>query len=191
MKIGIDLDDVLADTMPMLVMYHNDIYGTTLTKDDVWSYQFGDVLGISPEEAMKRIYGFERSTRLMDVVPLPGAKRVIDSLRKNHELSIITARDSEFTDITKHWIARYFQDIFSDVHFANHHSPVAIPRSKGDICQEFGMDMMIDDSFSNVVSCHGVCESTLLFDAPWNVNEKLLDGMQRVSSWDDIVEKIK
>jgi 5'(3')-deoxyribonucleotidase len=191
MKIGIDLDDVLADTMPVLVAYHNDMYGTTLTKDDVWSYRLWDVVGVSQEETLKRIYAFERSAKLMDIAPMPGAKRAIDSLRGKHELSIITARDSEFADITKHWMTRYFPDVFSEIHFANHHSPTATPRSKGDICREIGASVMIDDSFNNVLSCHNVCDDgVLLFDAPWNINEQLLDGMHRVSSWHDIVERI-
>lgn len=191
MKIGIDLDDVLADMMPVLLTYHNDVYGTTLTKDDIWSYRFWDVLQVSQEEAIKRVFDFERSSRMLTILPLPGAVQAVETLGDNHELSIITARDSEFAESTKHWLARHFPDVFSGIHFANHYSSTSTPRSKGDICKEIGIEVMIDDSFSNVVSCHGVCQSTLLFDAPWNVHEQLLDGMHRVASWHDIVEKIQ
>jgi uncharacterized HAD superfamily protein len=193
MKIGIDLDDVLADMVPMFTEYHNDIYGTTLTKDDVWSYKFWDVLNVSQEEAVKRVYAFERSSRLMDLKPIPGAKRAVDSLHeKNHDLCIVTARDSEFSDITRHWLAKHFPNVFSDIHFANHYSKVSTMKSKGDICREIGASMMIDDSFDNAVSCHGVCDDgVLLFDAPWNTNEQLPNGMNRVFSWDDVLEKIR
>jgi hypothetical protein len=191
MKIGIDLDDVLCDFATAFVVYHNDIYSTTLTKEDMWSYKFWDVLNISQEEAVKRVYDFQRTSRMMNIQPIPGAKRAVDSLRKNHGLSIITARDVEFDDITQHWLSRHFPDIFSDIHFANHYASTGDSRSKGDICKEIGVNMMIDDSFDNAISCHGVCDNgVLLFDAPWNANKQVPDGMHRVSSWYDILEKL-
>lgn len=192
MKIGIDLDDVLCDFATAFVAYHNDVYGTTLTKGDVWSYKFWDVLHISREEMIKRFYDFQQSPKMIHVPPIQGAKRAVDSLRENnYDLHIITARDAQFSDITNHWLSRYFPGIFSDIHFANHQSTVLKARSKGDICKEIGVSLMIDDSFDNAVSCHGVCDrGVLLFDAPWNVGKSLPEGMRRVFSWDDVLEKL-
>ncbi|MDD5084283.1 MAG: hypothetical protein PHT88_05155 [Candidatus Moranbacteria bacterium] len=192
MKIGIDLDDVLCDYATAFVKYHNDTYSTTLTKADIWSYNFWDVLNISREEAVKRVYAFGRSSKMMDIDPVPGAKRAVDSLlARNHELSLITARDADFSDITHHWLARHFPGVFSDIHFVNHYSTTTAPRSKGDVCREIGASMMIDDSFDNAISCHGVCGSgVLLFDAPWNANKELPVGVHRVFSWYDVLEKL-
>ena len=190
MKIGIDLDDVLGNMVPVFMRYHNDTYGTTLTKEDMWSYDFHKVLQISLEESIKRIYDFERSSKLMDIVPIQGAKEAVQQLANKHHLVVITARDDEFAQTTDHWIETHFPGMFSDIYFANHQSATSTPRNKGDICKEIGASLMIDDSFQNALSCYGVCDNVLLFDAPWNKHEKLLDGIHRVSSWEEILQKV-
>lgn len=191
MKIGIDLDDVLGDMVPVFVDYHNTIYGTALTKDNVWSYNFWDVLHISKEEAIKRVYEFQRSSRMMDIVPLDQSQHIVDMLRKDNELHIITARDNEFAPVTRRWLDVHFPNMFEDVHFTSHYSSQAPSETKGDVCKRVGAKVMIDDSFDNAVSCHRVCEGgVLLFDAPWNVNKQLLDRMHRVSSWHQVLEKL-
>ena len=54
MKIGIDLDDVVVDTLPSFVAFHNQRYGTTLRREDVTSYYIWEVgFGKTRQEAVK------------------------------------------------------------------------------------------------------------------------------------------
>ena len=56
MKIGIDLDQVLADLLPALIEFHNFTYGTVLTEKQFNSDKFWEVWGGTREEAIKKVY---------------------------------------------------------------------------------------------------------------------------------------
>lgn len=58
MLIRIDLDDVLADFINSLIRFHNQTYGTDLTKDQFHSYNFWEVWGGNREEAIQKVYKF-------------------------------------------------------------------------------------------------------------------------------------
>ena len=47
MKIGIDFDEVIADSVSLIVRMHNERYGTNLKKSDITSYKFEEVWGIT------------------------------------------------------------------------------------------------------------------------------------------------
>lgn len=51
MRIGIDLDDVLAEFLEALIAYHNERYGTTLRTEDFMVYRFWEVWGGTRDEA--------------------------------------------------------------------------------------------------------------------------------------------
>jgi len=43
MKIGIDLDEILAEFLTAAIQYHNNIYNTNFTKEQFHSYKFWEV----------------------------------------------------------------------------------------------------------------------------------------------------
>jgi uncharacterized HAD superfamily protein len=191
MRIGVDLDDVLADFVPALAVYHNEVYGTALTKESFWAYRFWDVLGITQEEAVKRVYDFLRSSQAKEIQSLQGSREAVEMLGREHELFVITARDESIAEMTMEWLTKHFVDLFSGVYFANHFSTTSVPKSKGDICNELGIDVVVDDSSENALDCVTADRRVLLFSAPWNANAQLAENIERVFAWEDILKKIR
>lgn len=188
MRIGIDLDDVLADFTPGLIAYHNEVYGTDFNLSDCRQYTHDKLWGVDIEEAVRRVVAFSHEY-LLGLHPTPGAKQAVDYLNKDHTLHIITARNEIFSDLTSQWIDIHFQGKFEGIHFVSHYTDKH--REKGDVCKELRIDMMIDDSFDNALSCAPVCESVFLFDKPWNAEYVLADNMKRVFTWDNVMQEIR
>ena len=92
MLIAVDLDDVLADTVNAVVSFHNETYGTTLTREDFISPHWEDVWGGTRAESVNKFLEFTRSPYFTDVSPIAGSQRAIASLKKSHELVIVTSR---------------------------------------------------------------------------------------------------
>lgn len=52
MKIGIDLDEVLADFMPQLLRYYNGKYKTNFTREQIKEYKFWNLWHCTKEQAI-------------------------------------------------------------------------------------------------------------------------------------------
>jgi uncharacterized HAD superfamily protein len=89
---GLDFDDVLMDFYPSLCLFHNENYGTSLSKEDVHSYYIQDIFGCTTEEAMERVWNFYHSTKHHDAKPVSGAMEALQVLEEEYDLHIITAR---------------------------------------------------------------------------------------------------
>ena len=44
MRIGIDVDEVLAGLLPAIISYHNETHDTSLTREDFKTFNFADVV---------------------------------------------------------------------------------------------------------------------------------------------------
>lgn len=190
MRIGIDFDDVLVDFVPAFLYYHNRLYGTDVSKDDVWSYHFWEVFDIPKDEMLRRIFSFLDSPESGAMRPIVGACKGVMAIGEEHELHIITGRQDRIAPMTSRLLLRHFGGAFSGVHFANHFSGDASHLSKGVICDRLGIDVLIDDSPANALESAAPGRKVLLLDAPWNGAVAETDSITRVRSWERIVSTI-
>ena len=190
MKIGIDIDGVLADIARFTVdygtkfRYDNNIY--TETKDD--EYNEAKALGLTYEQAelfwntYLELYATKYPARDF-------AAEVISKLRQNHEIYIITARNEDglppetygtMQNMVKKWLMdekiEYDKLIFTE-------------GSKLPYCMENGVDIMIEDAPFNVKDISAKIP-VLCFDNPYN---KTIEGnnITRVYGWYDILKEIE
>lgn len=191
MRIGIDLDEVLCDFLKGLVEFHNYVYRTSLSFDDFFSYEFWKVWGGDVESTKDKMFKFYETSFFDNLKPIKGAVEGVKKLSENHELFVITARQEIIKDKTKVWLDKYFGDVFEDVFVVNHLARSGVSRSKGDVCDELSIDVMIDDSFVYALDCVRSYRFVLLFDNPWNAREVLPEGIVRVKSWDECVSFIE
>ena len=186
MIIGFDLDDVILDFHGVLHPYHNQRFGTNFQKEHFTSWHVHEVWGCSKEDAADRILEFYESPEHWEAQPMEGAVEGVKNLKQFHDLHIITAKPEDLKERTLEWLDKHFPSVFSGVHFANHlgNGP---RRSKGEITNELGIEIFVEDSLKNAedVSSHGI--PVLLFDSPWNQAE-VEPPITRVRSWDEIVE---
>ena len=191
MIIGIDVDDVLADFMNSLIKYHNDRYNTDYSKEDFKSYNLWETLGGTEEETVGKIYDFYHTSHFDRIPPTEGSEKAVEALSKNNNLRVITSRPYDIHDQTLSWIDRYFLGKFEEAHFTNEWAGgIGKPTRKKDICLEYDVDILIEDSLAYAKECVGNGTSVFLMDRPWNRSEELSDKITRVYSWEDILDKV-
>jgi len=190
MKIGIDLDEVLADFTSAIIKFHNKTFNTSFQKDHLCIYEFWKIWGGTEKGMAREIDEFYKSHYFENIKPIPGSKIGVNVLSKKHDLKIITARQNYIADKTKKWLNNHFANKFSEIHFANHYSPIGKSIKKSEICLKLDIDLVIEDSLEYAKDCISVGKNVLLFDCPWNQSEKLPKNIKRVYSWKEIVESI-
>ncbi len=191
MKIGIDIDEVLARFLPAIIRYHNETYNTSLKKEDFKTYNLWESWGGTREESIGKINDFFKTDYFRKIKPISGAQEATRVLKDNNDLSIITSRKDEIAKETNYWVDKHFPNIFSGVHFAGHYfSNGKNSRTKGQICNSLDVDILIEDNFEYALECISPKRKVLLFDYPWNREIKLPQGIKRVHSWEEIIENI-
>jgi 5'(3')-deoxyribonucleotidase len=190
MKIGIDLDEVLVDFLPALLKYHNATYGTSLTREDFFTYHYWDIWGGTVEEAIKKVCDFHQTPYFKDLKPIAGTQEAIKRLKEGNELFIITSRQESIASATKAWIAEYFPDAFSDVFLTNQYSLSGDKKTKKEYCELLGIEVLIEDQLKYGLECLAPERKIFLLDCPWNKAKELPEGIKRVYSWQEIIESI-
>ncbi len=190
MKIGVDVDDVLANFMFPLVDYHNTTYGTNFVRDDFTSFNLRETWGGTPAEAIDKVFRFYDSPEFHHIEVVDGAIEALEILKKNHDLSVVTARPEILRTKTIDWIERHFPNTFSEIHIANKFSKTGPQLTKVEICNQNNIHLLIDDSIENALQCVNAERKILLLDRPWNQHPELPTNITRVFSWDEIIKNI-
>lgn len=189
--VGTDMDEVLADLVTPILDYHNLKYGTNLSREDVYSYNFWEVRGGTREQAIRKVCDFYRSEDFKHIKPVTGSQEVTKLLCERHKLVVITSRPNDIYDETMRWINQYFPDRFLEVHCTNQYTGMDSSKRKSDVCLELKVDVMIEDSLEHAKECASYGVRVLLLDCPWNQSNDLPPRITRVKSWEEILEKFK
>jgi uncharacterized HAD superfamily protein len=190
MHIGIDLDEVVVDTLGGIIKLHNEKYGTRFAHKDFASYHLQDTWGGTREEAIEKVDKFLKTDPLKHFNPVAGSITAIKTLKeRGHELYIITGRSNENSEHTETWLKHHFPKVFSGVHYVSFYSLTEKPRKKSEVCRELGIELIIDDNWDTAVDCAAQNIKVLLFDQQWN-RGKVPKNVERVHSWDEILKKL-
>ena len=192
MKIGIDIDEVLADFVNPLVEFHNGEYGTNLKRNDFKSFNLRETWGGTYEDDLRKVYEFFNSNFCGKIVPLKGSQEAINFLSKSNEMITISSRPNYIVDETKKWINNYYLRCFRDTRFTYQvKSNVGV--KKRAICLEEDIGVLIEDVLNNVISCSEVVDKVILFDAPWNQSNGLPKNVTRIKNqnWSEVLEVLK
>lgn len=188
--IGFDLDDIIFNFMGGLVQWHNDVHGTTHTREDYFSFDLHEVWKCDGETARDRVWDFYHSDHHHNVVPIEGSIETLKKIKEDYRLVIITARPQEMEVPIRAWLDQYFEGVFDDVIFTNHFHGVGEKRSKSSVCLELGVAVFVEDALHNAYDVVAIGIPVLLLDTPWN-QEEIAAPITRVYSWEDIAMKIK
>lgn len=189
MIIGIDIDNTITHTTEM-IMHYAEIYGREKglnTVPDLRYYYLEDALGWTTAEAdaffdqyLGRIYH--------EIKPKDQAVEILAELKKQHELILITSRNSKFPQVeeaTLNWLARnnisydrLILNATSNMHFF----------SKLTICQEHLVDVMIEDHYE-LVSEISPFLPVIMFEYPYNRHLQS-ENIIPVKHWNEVKEWI-
>jgi 5'(3')-deoxyribonucleotidase len=189
MKIGIDLDEVLSQTAKALIEFHNDTYGTNykIKKLNTFVWQ---IWSKTLSEAEEKISIFFKTLYFKKIKPVLGAREVLEKLKKNNKLFIITARSDDIKVETEKWVEKYYPKIFSQIYFTNKFSLDGTSLNKKIMCDNLGINILVEDNLENALGCVGPNRKIYLLDYPWNQTDKLPKDIIRVHSWKEIEKKI-
>jgi len=187
MKIGVDLDDVLSQSTPALIKFHNNTYGTSLKIKDLKTYIW-ETWSETLKEALQKIEDFHKTPYFKNIKPIKGAKEVLEKLKKNNEIYIITARGDDIKKATEKWVENHFPNTFSKIYFTDEFLQENAEVTKGTVCNSIGIDVFIEDNLEYALECAGPNRKVYLLDYPWNQTDELPEGVKRVYSWKEIGE---
>lgn len=192
MIIVIDIDDVLADSIPVFRKFLAETYDIKTTDAEVARLPYLGFMGGTKEEAAEKILAFNGSPYFFLNKPVPGAIEAISELSKDHTLKILTSRPLGIKEGTEDWLEKHFPSMFAEVHYNNaNHTKEYVPGDgthKGELLHSMGADIFIDDILDYVNGCPKDI-SAILLDRPWNQGV-LESNVTRARNWREILEVI-
>lgn len=198
--IAIDCDDVMVDTLPKIVEDYNAEYGTKLGLEHMYvdHNQITAAFGVSTgQEAVQRLHKmYQREGYYQSLKPIYGAVEAIAQLARQHELHVVTGRQSFLKSATQYTLDMYFPGMFTSVEHTNFYPDEnfkdAITRSKGEVCAQLRADILIDDHVAHGkdVLNHGVRQVLLFGDYPWNQSDEI-PGVTRCNTWIDVLRQVE
>ena len=191
--IAVDCDDVLVPTLGRTVELYNRKYGTNIQLKDFYTPVSMEIWGTDVEQvAVDRVGEFIRSDEFAQTPPEEDTIQSVAKLATMHELHLVTGRTSDLEPVTVAMLERYFPGCFTSIEHTNYfHQSKA--RSKGEVCQQIGADVLIDDHIvhGESVLAHGVERVIVFGNYPWNTSDTLVDGMVRCDNWNAVEEEIE
>jgi 5'(3')-deoxyribonucleotidase len=191
--IAIDIDDVLADNASGFVAFSNKIWGTNLKPED-YDEHWAKVWSVDIHEVEKRATEFHASNVFQTYAPIDSAVAVLNRLRIDFNLIIVTSRRLQVRKDTIEWVHIHYPGIFSDdvVHFAGIWDTIddqSIHRTKADVVESLEADYLIDDQLKHCLAVAESGRTALLFgDYSWNQMPQLPSGVVRAANWQAIEE---
>ena len=156
MRIGIDLDDTLCNTSETVQKYLKTYASTTkFSKLDIMNEK--DLTKEFFNSCLEKIYN--------EVELKPYAKEVIQRLReKRHTFYAITARSNTFVpsiknveEITQKWLEKQNIKVEKII-------TASYGEKKAEVCQEYQIDIMVDDDPYNIKAMHAFKINCILYD---------------------------
>ncbi|MGE5329172.1 MAG: 5' nucleotidase, NT5C type [Deltaproteobacteria bacterium] len=174
MRIGIDIDGVIVDTISTCAAAISDFIGYEITCEDV----------VFRYEEMCEVHDFWKKNAarvLCCTPPKEGVCEHINELLYKHELYFISSRGSQTLDESRIWFGKY--GLPKENLFFTSGNP------KAGLCKEFELDLFIEDSPKNAEEIADAGILVLLLDAFYNSNfEK--EGIVRCKNWEEIITRI-
>ncbi len=191
MNIALDLDEVIADTLSPLILFHNETFGTHLKKEYFLSYNWWEVWGGTKEQAIEKFFEFTKSKYFSKVLPIAESVPAIQYLSKNNNLYVITGRQQELLSVTTTWLNQYFPNTFKDIFITNHPqwSKGGNTKTKIEIIKQIGAQFLVEDNLLYARECEAFNIPVLLFDYPWN-QEPLPTNTKRIHSWSEVISYV-
>lgn len=193
-KIAIDIDDVVAMTTEAVRLWANHRAGAQLqphhyflTDGDYWNYyeavwdKHGIGSGMVFEDFLETM-----NKDQSHIAAAKDARRVIAHLKRNYDIVFITARRPTHKESTRLWLDKYI-DASIPLYLSLNPFANEAAQSKGEICAELGVDLLIDDNVDNCKSALQYGVDVVLFgNYGWNADAPA--DMPRCISWRDVEE---
>ena len=168
LRICVDMDEVMADTLAEHLRRYNEHYDEALTPEDLAGRAIWEVTPLDRSQQLRAFLDADDFFEVLAVIP--GAQEVLKDLSQRHEVYIATQAMAVPNSLGPkyRWLQRHFP---------------FIPPSHYVFCGDKSIlraDVLIDDLPKNLLRFEGL---GLLYSAPHNLSAQ---GFIRVNSWQDV-----
>lgn len=186
MKIGLDIDDVLAQFAAGFIPFINRKYGTTFAFHDFVDYNSWTVMDITQTEFHKRVYEFYDSDEFDLLEPEENAPESVKKLSREHTFIAVTSRPDRVRERTEQWINKHVPYIKTILHSNQFTLDNSASITKLSLCKAHDISILIEDApkYTDEVSGGGI--ETILLNKPWNQEYQPPTGATRANSWVEI-----
>jgi len=189
MKIGIDIDEVIAEFMRGFFKFYKEEKGKIFQLGNLFDYYLDKPLKISMDEAKALVRDFHKSKHFDEVGLVDEAKESILKLSNNNKIFFITSRHEEIKSKTEKFIQEHFSEIPFEIFFSG--DIWQGTKSKRQICREEGIKLLLEDNKDYAFDCARSGIKVILFDKPWNRDYEEHENIIKVNNWEEALDKIK
>lgn len=200
MKIALDVDGVLLDTMGYFCEVYNNLYKDDKTKNDITRFGFSEDWGMSEEEFWE-VFDICRHGEIEPIDKK--ACKYIKKIHKKHDIDIVTARPEK--DRPYILSALHRLEIWNDIHYDK---LVLTLKDNVNSKAELYYNIYIDDNpnlanhikriteddayYYEISGEHpSTPQDLLLWQQPWNWRVVSELSVQRVTGWKSIMKWFK
>lgn len=191
-KIAVDIDDVIFTFVPSFSDYHNQVFGTNVTVEDLVDYSLMSVyFQCESSELTRRIEQFFADVDTLKLPPITGAVDKLTALSQEHELYAISSRSASIMPHSQAYLNYYLPGVFSEIYHTSQYSVNnGCGERKSDACRRLGIHQMIDDHLGNIDDLyqHGIA-GVLFGDYAWNRYHQP-GQYTRASGWHEVTVEL-
>jgi 5'(3')-deoxyribonucleotidase len=172
MRVAVDIDGVLCDTIRGALDVINDELKTNYQNSDINQWDF-PINGVSIGVYLRRL--FKNSDFILSLQSIGGAKESLKILSNGHDVTIVTGRPIICMESTKCWVEEKigcYNIIFT----------------KKKTIKSTNCDVLIDDYSNYLNDFSNSGGKTIQYQQPWNRNFAFKNADFKVLDWDDILE---
>lgn len=156
MKLGFDIDGVIANFSQPLLQTIKKNYGLTLTEKDITRFSLSHVLGITRAEETQLIFDILQQ----DLPIYPGAKETLEELsREGHSIYLLTGRYTPLRELTQTWLKEKGVP-YNELHL--------LEMGKKYQANIEGLDVIVEDSLEEALEWSSKVKTVLVYDHPYN-----------------------
>jgi uncharacterized HAD superfamily protein len=181
LRIGIDVDDVLAESLPGYLEAFRRRFGREVKIEEAaW-----EIFRRYPEISATQMWGFFSELEANDFLgsrPIyPEAAQAVRTLAAHgHRLFVVTGRLTQHREHTRRLLQQ--AELLAFFEQLVHRDGEATVEYKSRIVRELRLDLLIEDELHVALAAAKVPIPILLFDRPWNQGD-LPPGITRVKDW--------
>ena len=171
--LGVDIDNVLADSDVRLRAMIREMFGIDLREEQMTRYEY-EAYGVTWEQLGEVFQVFNTETcRTLELVP--GAKAAMQQLALRYEIALVTSRDPEAKAGTEYWL-RATGLPYDQLHFNDEKHTLGIP-----------YHAFIEDRHEHAHRIAETGAAVYLLRRPWNARPLAHPNVRHVESWDEIL----
>lgn len=194
-RIALDIDDVTADFTDAMRVWVNEVTGANLQPHHyAIEYEFwGHYAKVWADHGIAELVDYDKFHEAMSldqskVSVVRGAKEAIAQLKQKYDVVFITSRAPILLDETRRWLDKHI-DASIPIYLANNPKVQSTPQSKGELCVELDVQLLIDDNYTNCQDAIDYGVEALLFGS-YGWNAQAPKSLKRCNNWDEVLEYI-